>query len=722
MRPTRLSVLLLLMLSGARPGSAPAQPAAPVDPDDTAPGPDDPEPGAAPASPGGAPAPAAEVMAPSSFAGADAAVEAAPVETVSTEMLPVKLGGAAPSLAGSAGLLRMSSAETGEPGQLRVGLHGEYFTGQGFLIKRDRNTRLGGALTLGVTPIRNLELFGALLGTANRNRRVCPDDGGPCVSEADRADPEIVKALGDIVFGIKYAKPLANGISLAGEGGMRLLSSVTGLSVDPGATSFWIGGVTTYDLRPAKSVPLRFHVNAGYYLDNSDELLDFTGISRASQAVTTFAYGMGRDRVRTAVGFDVPLANQGKRVHVTPFFEYHLDIITADANAAFDDYLPPKCGAAGGAPCSDNVDQHWIGFGVRTQALRGLTFDLGVELAVRSVGWPYGPPLPPYNIVFGVGHPLDLGGPRIVTRTIEKKVEVARRAPGGFVTGSVVSARGQQPVAGALVAVSGKPLSRVATDPDGSFMTRELPPGPMELEITAPGFETARVPAHVAIGQTTDLQVALVASAPPTQISGKVLDERGNPIEATVRFVGAKNAEARTDASGGYDAGLVAGLYVVRVEAETFFAKEQRIELGDGERREMTFRLRRKPARPSVQLRGGAIVLRQAIAWQTTKGAPTAELKPTSLAVLDEVADLMIVNSDLRRLRVEAHWDSGLSKAKAEALTNDQARAITKYLADQGIAADRLVAVGMGSTKPRAPNLSRAGRMKNRRVELYVSN
>jgi outer membrane protein OmpA-like peptidoglycan-associated protein len=34
---------------------------------------------------------------------------------------------------------------------------------------------------------------------------------------------------------------------------------------------------------------------------------------------------------------------------------------------------------------------------------------------------------------------------------------------------------------------------------------------------------------------------------------------------------------------------------------------------------------------------------------------------------------------------------------------------------------DHVVAEGMGSTKPRVPNLGKAGRMKNRRVEITVT-
>ncbi|HEX7509116.1 MAG TPA: OmpA family protein, partial [Polyangia bacterium] len=86
-----------------------------------------------------------------------------------------------------------------------------------------------------------------------------------------------------------------------------------------------------------------------------------------------------------------------------------------------------------------------------------------------------------------------------------------------------------------------------------------------------------------------------------------------------------------------------------------------------------------------------------------------------------EVVDVLANHPEIRQLRVEAHWDSSLKAEQAQALTDDQAKAVVKYLTDQGIAADRLIPAGMGAKKPMVPNLG-AGKLKNRRVELVVAN
>ena|ERR1700690_3011065 len=139
------------------------------------------------------------------------------------------------SLGGAVGLLHMSSAEVGQVGQLRLALHGEFFSASDVLVERptppasDHDTRLQGALTFGVTPIHHFELFGAVLASDNRNRRPFP--------ETDRTDPEVIKSLGDLILGAKGAYPVGAGFSAGGELGVRMMSSITGLSSSPDSTS-----------------------------------------------------------------------------------------------------------------------------------------------------------------------------------------------------------------------------------------------------------------------------------------------------------------------------------------------------------------------------------------------------------------------------------------------------------------------------------------------------
>jgi OmpA-OmpF porin, OOP family len=129
--------------------------------------------------------------------------------------------------------------------------------------------------------------------------------------------------------------------------------------------------------------------------------------------------------------------------------------------------------------------------------------------------------------------------------------------------------------------------------------------------------------------------------------------------------------------------------------------------------------LRTRPAVSGVTFKDGKIKLRQPVTFKTVAGKPSAELTAGMPHLLDEVVDLLVNHSELRQVRVEAHWDGSQKAAKAQTLTDEQAKTVASYLVDQGIAADRVVPVGMGSKKPLVPNLG-AGKSKNRRVEFVV--
>ena len=95
-----------------------------------------------------------------------------------------------------------------------------------------------------------------------------------------------------------------------------------------------------------------------------------------------------------------------------------------------------------------------------------------------------------------------------------------------------------------------------------------------------------------------------------------------------------------------------------------------------------------------------------------------AELKPESKPQVDEIAALLKADPALK-LIVVGHTDNQGAAAHNIELSKKRAEAVAAGLQTQyGIAADRLLAQGMGSAAPVASNDSDTGRAKNRRVEL----
>jgi len=629
---------------------------------------------------------------------------------------PTRISGGRPSLVGPIGLFNTSIAEVGPVHQLRLGLHTEYFSAADLLIAGDSDQRLRGGLVFGFTPHKRLEVFGALLNASNRNTR--PRD------PADQ-DPEVIKSFGDLVLGGKGVFPLSPAATVGFELGLRALAGVSQLALAPGATSFWLGPLLTYDLRErawAKAWPLRLHAAASFYVDNSAQVQDLSKVTRTTKEVAMFGYGIARSRLRLALAADMPLpAGRAVPIPLDPFVEYHFEYVTGSADASFSDYTGPYCTLKGASGCIDNRDSQWLTVGLRANVYRQLTVELGADVRIRSPGFPYGVPVPPFELILGVSLPLDverLAGAEPAVKPGPKSVEPPAVGPSGYLTGQVRSSAGTA-VPDAIVAVAGRPHSRVATDPDGGFTTLNLPPGPVELEVSAADFEPLTVVTTVVAGRPENVIVTLRPRAPIATVHGRVTGRDGQGVDATIKFTGRGGAggdfEARTDAAGAYTLTLPAGTYQARAEARSLLAREVEVPLAAGDRT-LDFTLRPPPQTPNVFLAGSAIRTRQAIRFEGT----TATLLPASEKVLDTVAEFLEAHGEVKRVQIVAHWDNAPTPDGADALTLAQAEAVKAYLIGRGIGRERLGTVGAGASKPLVPNLTPANQMRNRRIEFHL--
>lgn len=625
---------------------------------------------------------------------------------------------------------------------MRLGLHGEYGSASNFLIEKDSNQRMGGTLAFGITPIKILEVFGSIAAAANRNQR----------GEARRADPEIIRSQGDVTLGAKVASSIADGFSAGGELGLRFMSGNDGIAWNGSATSVWFGGLATMDFRDTSKLPLRAHLNLGYMVDNSGEIQNYATVRATSATVSRFAYGIGKSRLRAAVGVDAPLQLEGVPVSFHPFAEYHLEYVTADPDTDPDGILRSytaagNCGLASTRPCQDNRDMHWLTIGLRSQLAMGFSIDMGIDVALRPNGLVYGyaMPLMPINFVFGLAHPFDLFAqqkPKIITKTVTVERVVDRTPPprDGFVAGRVTSAKGE-PIVGAIVGVPGQKGVRVATDGDGTFLTKGLPQGAVDLEVLAVGFQPGVIKANVVIGQTTEGSVALTPREVKSRVLGRVVDSAGKAVPASVSFDGPEKTEVKTGLDGTFTATLTTGQYAARASAPGFDAKEVPVQVIEGADRSVEFALgggapapgtpagkkgakgaavAEAPAGPPaglVTLAGKRLVFKRVVAFKAAGANPSADLLPASKGVLDQLAALLAGKPELK-VKVLAHVDA--SVPDGDALTKAQADSVVAYLTGKGVAADRLEAVGMGAKKPLVPSIIPASKVKNRRLEFQV--
>ena len=96
-----------------------------------------------------------------------------------------------------------------------------------------------------------------------------------------------------------------------------------------------------------------------------------------------------------------------------------------------------------------------------------------------------------------------------------------------------------------------------------------------------------------------------------------------------------------------------------------------------------------------------------------------SNIKPAGAARLDDLVS-KIQGINLEVIIAVGHTDSIGSKAYNQKLSVRRAESVKHYLVSKGIAANRIYTEGKGETQPVASNKTRAGRAKNRRVEIEV--
>ncbi|MFH1831060.1 MAG: OmpA family protein, partial [Pseudomonadota bacterium] len=131
--------------------------------------------------------------------------------------------------------------------------------------------------------------------------------------------------------------------------------------------------------------------------------------------------------------------------------------------------------------------------------------------------------------------------------------------------------------------------------------------------------------------------------------------------------------------------------------------------------------LREPPAPPPVEVEAAVeekIVITQKIHFEFDRSV----IRPISYPILDDVANLLQRNPQIRLVRVEGHTDWIGSDAYNQGLSERRANSVRNYLIQKGIEPDRLVAEGYGESRPIADNNTVKGRARNRRTEFTVVN
>jgi len=97
-----------------------------------------------------------------------------------------------------------------------------------------------------------------------------------------------------------------------------------------------------------------------------------------------------------------------------------------------------------------------------------------------------------------------------------------------------------------------------------------------------------------------------------------------------------------------------------------------------------------------------------------------ATIESDSDSLLEEIAQVMTDNPQLTMIKVEGHTDSQGGTDYNQELSERRANAVVERLVENGVAAERLEAVGHGESRPVDSSESEEAHARNRRVEFNI--
>lgn len=589
---------------------------------------------------------------------------------------------------GSIGMQRIAAAWGGVPKTLQVGLLGEFYSGRNAIRFNDTNTLFVGDLVIQATPIK---YFSANLRLQTRNN----------VNTFGR--PQAMLTQGDVLLGVKGSVPIGPGLYFGGDltldfptdfgtAGLRF----NGTSVRPRLLfSFDGSGLEA-------NIPLKGHVNVGYRVDNTPNLVD-DGVELTR--VERFAYELSAyDFVELGLGFmyDLP--------YVSPFLAWNLSAPVAPVDGT--------CGQAG-LPCASDAGfssfPNVISLGVKSEPVDHLGLHLGVDLGLTSTDAAGLPVTPPYTIVFGAAWTID---PRPKVEYVEVESDAPTQEPQRLIVGTVVDKETKEPIQGAIVRYGGTETPQ-ATNEEGAFRSYGFLPGSaLALSFEHPDYEKLDLDVTLETGEgEQEATIELTPAVKQGTIAGRVEDESGQPVpNISVKISGTDIYEPLPSSDGSFQEDVNAGDYTVAVSAPGFLTRGKDVSVKADGALDLVIVLKPAPQESVVTLREDKIEIQEKIFFETGK----ATILPKSYGVLDQVASVLTENPQIKQVQIEGHTDDvGGDEFNLE-LSQSRAESVRDYLKEAGIGHTRLRAKGFGETRPVLPNTSKRNRGFNRRVEFNI--
>ncbi|MCB9764304.1 MAG: OmpA family protein [Alphaproteobacteria bacterium] len=290
-------------------------------------------------------------------------------------------------------------------------------------------------------------------------------------------------------------------------------------------------------------------------------------------------------------------------------------------------------------------------------------------------------------------------------------VRVRTRGGGGAVLDALVRLIGPEHVAPTRVGPDGERVFSLAPG-DWTVVVSSESYGLEQRDVAVAPEQEALVALDFELAAVTDASVVDELPLRPVDIIVKTTS--GAPVVADLRFLGPERVDAGTTrADGTLRATLRPASWELIASAPDYGARRAGFVLDPGDT-PYSFTVELKDTQ--VKVTAQEVRILQQVFFETDK----AVIRPESYALLDEVANTLVVNPQIRLVEVQGHTDSVGSAEYNQQLSEDRANAVRQYLIDKGVSARRLQARGYGNTRPLGSEETEAGRAENRRVQFEI--
>jgi outer membrane protein OmpA-like peptidoglycan-associated protein len=225
----------------------------------------------------------------------------------------------------------------------------------------------------------------------------------------------------------------------------------------------------------------------------------------------------------------------------------------------------------------------------------------------------------------------------------------------------------------------------------------------------------------MASGQYIDIDCPLEANARTGSVSGAALDaDTGSPVMGVaIKVVDTQGKELGigADANGAFHMeGLQPGTISIKGEADGYLLHVESVDVRAKEDTRADLKMHKRPKRGDVEIAGNEIKIKKQIHFEVD----SAKISLDSTGLLEEIADTIVRNPCLKQIEVQGHTDNTGGKEHNKVLSDQRANSVREWLLSHNVEPGRLIALGYGQERPISPNVTPAGKERNRRVQFII--